>query len=210
MMDLDEMKAKWEQHDRQLAGSVRLNRQLLGVIQREGGQSRVRRAMWFTGVHAAAWVACIVALGGFLYAHLAAPRFLVPAAALDIYAIGFLIALIRQVAIGGRIEWGLPVAAVQKELEALRRVRIRTTQWAVLVGVVVWPAFAMVAAQALFGVDIYRVFGARWLAANALFGLVLVAVGLKFGRAWIIDDLAGRSLNEAAQFLAQLADFEAD
>ena len=210
MMDLDEMKARWAQHDRQLAESIRLNRQLLAAIQLEGGRSRVRRAARFTGFHAAAWAACIVALGGFLYAHLATPRFLVAAALLDVYSIGFLIALIRQVAISGRIDWGRPVAAVQKELGALRRVRVRTTQWAVLVGIVVWPAFAIVAAEALFGIDIYHAFGPWWLAANALFGLVLAAIGLKFGGAWLVDDLAGRSLNEAATFLAHLADFEAE
>jgi hypothetical protein len=208
MTDLEQMKAKWAEQDRQLGESIRLNRQLLGAIQLEGGRRRVRRVLGFTGIHAAAWGVCIVALGEFLYAHIGMARFALAAAALDVYAMGFLIALIRQMATGGRIGWGQPVASVQKRLEALRRVRVRTTQWAVLAGVVVWPAFAIVAAQALFGMDVYGMFGARWVAANALFGLVVAAAVWRFGGARIADDLAGRSLNEAGQFLARLAEFE--
>lgn len=126
MIDLDQMKETWTEHDRKLEENIRLNRQLLRTIQLKEGRSRLQRLLGLTAVHALMWVGCKVALGNFIYEHIG-PRFALSAVSLDLYAIGFLIALIRQMIIVGGIDYGQPITAIQKQLETVRILRIRTT-----------------------------------------------------------------------------------
>lgn len=220
MIDLDQMKEQWAQHDRKLEENIRLNRQLLTTIHLKEGRSRLQRLLGLTAAHALLWVGCVVALGNFIYEHVAVPRFALAAAALDLYAIGFLIALIRQMIIVGRIDYGQPITAIQKQLEAVRMLRIRTTQWGVLAGTVVWVPFLIVVSQAFFGLDIFRLFGTPWVTANLLFGLALIPLAIwaskkfrdRFTRSPLIQqlmkDLAGTNLNATVAFLAKLSEFE--
>ncbi len=219
-MDLDQMKAKWAEQDRKLDENMRLNRQILTGIQVKAGKSRVERVLAFTAVHAFLWVGCIVALGNFIYQHLAEPRFALAGAALDLYSIGFLIALIRQMAIAGRIDYGQPVTIIQKQVEAMRILRVRTIQWAVLAGTVVWAPFLIVVSRAFLGLDIYRLLGTRWVMANLLFGLALMPLAIWVSRKFhdritgspliqrMMKDLAGTNLNAAVTSLAAVAQFE--
>jgi len=220
MIDLDQMKKTWAEHDRKLEESVRLSRQVLRTIYLKAGRSRLRRLLGFTAAHALAWFCIIGALGNFIYNHRAAPRFALAAGAADVYAIGFLAALIRQMAMVRGIDYGQPVAAIQRQLEALRMLRIRTTQWGVLAGTVVWAPCLIVASEAFLGADLYRLFGIPWVTANLLFGLALIPLAIwcskKFGSRitgspllrQVMNDLAGNNLNAAAGFLAVLSEFE--
>jgi hypothetical protein len=220
MMDLDELKTKWAEQDRKIGESLRLNRLLLSEVRLNRSQSALRRAAWLTGLHAALWVVCLVALGNFGYGEIAEPRFVIAAAALGVYAIGMLNCLIRQVAMAGQIDYGEPVAAIQRKVEALRILRIRTTQWGVLIGLVAWVPFAIVVMKWLWDVDAYAVPGGVWLAANVAFGLAMIPLAVwvskKYGDRMerssagrrILRDLAGDNLNAAAAFLGTLAEFE--
>lgn len=215
-MNLDAMKAKWAEQDQ----NIHLNRQLLISLYLQSGNCRVQRLRAFTALHALAWFGCIVALGDFIYEHLANPHFALAAAAVDLYAIVFLSALIRQLAIAGRIDYLQPVTAIQKQLERVRILRIRTTQWAVLAGVVLWAPAFIVVAKACLEVDIYTLFGPTWVAANLLFGLTLIPVTLWLSKKFaarligssfmqqIMRDLAGHNLIAALDFLSTVARFE--
>ena len=148
------------------------------------------------------------------------PGSLVPAAVLHLYAIGNLIAAIRQITAALQIDHDKPIAAIQKQLEALRVLRIRTTQWALLGGILAWTPFVIVALKGFFGVDAYRGLDAGWLLANLLFSLVVVGLSIWLSRKYggrmnrrpmlqrIMNELAGYNLNSAAGFLASIAEFE--
>jgi hypothetical protein len=209
MIDLDGMKEKWSLQDVVIQMNVR------------DAESRAHRLMSFTGLHAAAWFVCIVALGRFLYAHIHEPHLVIAGAALDMYSIGSLIALIWQIVLVGRVDYGQPVTNIQKQLESVRLLRIRTTQWAVLVGFVVWAPFLMVVCQAWLRVDIYRVFGPAWVMINVLFGVALAPVAIMLSKylgariegaplvRQVMDDLAGKNLTDALAFLKMVSKFEA-
>jgi hypothetical protein len=219
MMDLDELRTRWTEHDQKLEAGIRLNRRILCTVQLGRTKSALNRLTVFTVLHAAMWVACIVGLGDFVYEHASSPRLAVAAASLDLYAVVFLSALIRQIAAVRRIDYGLPVARIQKQLEELRVMRIRTVQWGVLAGLVAWTPFAIVVLKAVLGVDLYQ-FGPAWVWTNLLFGLAAIPLAIwlskKFaGRAGrspflqgVMADIAGTSLNAAATSLAALAEFE--
>ncbi|SRR5216683_3495392 len=219
MMDLDEMKQKWAEQDRKLDESIRLNRELVNVAKLNGARSALQRMTVFLGMGAAVWFVITGALGSFIYDHIGNPALAVPAALLDLYAIGMLAATLRQIVAARSIDYGKPVAAIQPMLEALRILRIRTTQWALLGGMVVWAPFVIVAFSALTGVATY---GAAWLWTNVAFGLALIPVTLWVSRKYadrldgspfiqrLMNDIAGHNLNAAAAFIGRLSEFQGE
>jgi hypothetical protein len=217
MMDLDELKEKWTELDRKLDVNIRLNRQLLSATKLNQTRSSLKRLAVYMGLEAAAWFAIIVVLGNFIYEHISMAQFAVAGVALDVYSIVTLNFLIRQIALALRIDYGKPIATIQKQIEALRVLRIRTIQWGVLAGLVAWVPFMIVLFKGAFGVDIYE---AAWVWSNVAFGLALIPVAIwvskKFGdrmdRSPIIQglmkSLSGHNLNAAADFLMTLSKFE--
>jgi hypothetical protein len=217
MLDLDEVKKQWTQHDRKLEESIRLSRQLLSATALNRARSALQRLAASLSLEAVVWFAIVMAIGSFIYAHFGMLRFALPAAALDLYAIGMLATTIRQIVAAQQIDFSRPIAAIQKQLETLRVLRIRITQWALLAGAVVWAPFVIVAAKVFFGLHVYN---AAWLWANVLFGLALIPLAVwlskKFGdrvsRSPFIErvmkDIAGHNLNAARVFLERLSEFE--
>jgi hypothetical protein len=222
MMELDELKTQWQEHNRQLEKSLRLNRELLSAAKLKPAESALRRLALWAGLEAGMWFMIVVALGSFIAGHIRMPALLVSAAALAAMPIAIVIALIWQMAGALRIDFGQPVAAIQKRVESLRMLRIRTTQWAVLGGTLLWVPALAVAIQAIFGIDIYKSVDLRWLIMNVLFGAALFPAaiwaskkfGARMGRSPFIqrlmNDLAGKNLTAARGFLVKLREFESE
>jgi hypothetical protein len=230
MVEMDDLRKTWAEYDRKLDTNIRLSRQLLMATTLNRVRSPLRRLAFFLGLEVVGWGVIIVALGNFIYEHISMARFAVPAVALDLYSIGMLNSLIRQIALALQIDYGKPIATIQKQIEALRVLRIRTIQWGVLAGFVAWVPFMIVVFKAALGVDIYIViskvtsgmdiYEAAWLWSNVAFGLALIPLAIwlskkfgdRIGRFPMIQrfmkDLAGYNLNAAADFLATLSEFE--
>ncbi len=220
MLDLDEMKKQWDEHDRKLDESIRLNRQLLSTARLNGARSAMQRMAAFLGLEAAVQLAVVVALGSFIYEHIAMVRFAIPAAALDVFAIVILIAMVRQIALGLQIEYDKPIAVMQKQLEDLRVLRIRYIQGIFLTATLAWTPLLIVTLKGFWGLDAYKLFGTAFLVSNLLVGLAIIPLALwlsktfsdRMGRSPFIQrlmkDLAGYNLNAAAGFLATLSQFE--
>jgi hypothetical protein len=96
MTELDEMKAKWEAHDRQLEKSLRLNRELLIASKLKPAESELRRLATYSGLEATMWLVIVVVLGNFIAGHIRMPGLALSAVAVDLMSIGMLIALIRR------------------------------------------------------------------------------------------------------------------
>ncbi len=217
MFDLDEMKLMWAEHDRKLDESIRLNRQLLTAAKLSGARSSLQRLSVWLALESAVWLAIVMTLGNFLYQHFGAPILAVSAAMVDVYAIAMLSAAIRQLAAVRQIDYSGPIATIQQQLGSLRVLRIRTTQWALLAGVVAWAPFMIVMSELLFGFHSYSVI---WLCANIAFGLALIPLAIGLSRRFseraggypfiqsLMNDIAGRNLNVAAAFLKSLAEFQ--
>jgi hypothetical protein len=221
MIDLDAFQEKWAEQDRKLDVSIRLNRQLLLAANMNRLRSPLRRFAFFLGVEAFIGLAVTMILGQFIYEYWAEPRFVLPAVALHVWVIANVAVSIRQMAMALHIDYDEPIAAIQKQLESLRVLRIRVTQWALLTGQVVWwVPFLIVVLKGRWGVDAYRVFGGTVLAVNVLFGLAIIPLAIwvsrkfgdRMGRSPIIQrlmrELAGYHLNAATGFLATLSEFE--
>lgn len=217
MLDLDEMKIKWAEHDQKLDESIRLNWQLIKATNLSGARSTLQRMTRFLVLEALIWLAIVIALGSFIHGHIATPRFALPGGALDLFAISMLAATISQIVAAQRINYGQPIIAIQKQIESIRVQRIRTTQWGLLAGAVVWAPFAIVTSKVLFGISSYN---AAWLWANVLFGLALIPLTLWLSKKFrdrmsrspfiqqLMKDIAGDNLSAAGAFVARLSEFE--
>jgi hypothetical protein len=221
MMELDEMKQMWTEHDRKLDESIRLNKQLLTAANLDGARSALQRLMFFLSLGAVIWLAIVVALGNFIHEHVTTLRLALPAVASDLFAIGMLAATVAQLACIRQIDYGKPVTTIQRQLGRLRVLRIRTVQWGLLAGTVVWAPFLIVISKAFLGVrDFSAPWFWTWFWANVTFGLSLIPLALwlskRFGDRMerfpfvhrLMDDIAGRSLNEASDFLGAVTAFE--
>lgn len=219
-MDLDDLKQRWEDHDRKLDASLRLNARLLRASTLGKAETALRRLSWLLGCGLFLDFLIALWLGSFAADHAAEPRFLIPAAVLGAGVIALAIAAVRQLAAIGQLDYGEPIVALQRRLESLRLQRTRETQITLLLAPLVWTPLLIVVLKGLLGVDAYALLDGRWLAANVLFGLAVIPLALWAARRYadrcqgsplaqrLLRDLAGYNVNAAAGFLSALARFE--
>lgn len=222
-MELDAIKQKWAEQDRKLDTAIRLNLALLRATTMNRMQWPLRRFVFFTGLGVLIPLAGVMVLGSFIYHHWTEPRFALPAVVLHAWLIATMAASIRQMVMALQIDYDQPVAAIQKQLEAVRVLRIRVTRWTLLTGQLVWwMPFLIVALKGLLGVDAYQVLGPAYVAGNLAVGIVIIPLAIWVARKFahrpggsplmrrLSGDLAGYNLNAATGFLATLSAFESE
>jgi hypothetical protein len=210
-MELDELRAKWAEHDRKLETSIRLNRQLLRDNYTGRARFALRRLAALLGLGSISLLAVIVSLGAFIRNNFGMPRFVLPAVLLDILAIAALGTLNFQIGLALQIDYDQPVSTIQKRIEKLKRVRVRYVQGICLASALTWFPMFVIVLKAFLGVDVYRTFGLRWILWNVAWGLAVVPPGIwlvwKFGNR-MTDAIAGYNLGAASGFLKKLEQFE--
>lgn len=218
-MELETMKATWAEYDRKLDRSIRLNERVLLNLQIGRVRWPLRRFALLMGTGAMVLALMAATLGQFLYANWAEARFAAPAALLDAWVIAMLSASVRQFLMAVRIDYDQPVAGIQRQIEALRIVRTRVVQWAVLSGQFVWwMPFVIVAVKGWLGVDAYELLGMPFVLSNVVAGLAVIPLALwaarRFGARWsespVLRELAGYNLNAAASRLVMISAFETE
>ncbi len=113
-------------------------------------------------------VVVAAALGSFIHKNLGMPQMVWTAALLEVFAIAVLALLIVQIALALQTDYGQPIAAIQRRLEKLRKVRIRYIQGVCLAAALSWAPLFIVGMKAFLGVDVYRTFDRTWLVSNVL------------------------------------------
>jgi hypothetical protein len=208
MVEMDDLRRTWTEYDRKLDLNIRLSRELIRATNLDRVRSPLWRLAFFLGLESVVQLAVVVALGSFIYENFTMPRFALAGAALDVFAIAILAALIAQIAV------------IQKQLGDLRVLRIRYIQGIFLVATLVWTPLLIVALKGFWGLDAYRLFGSRYLVANVMLGLAIIPLAIwlskkfagRMGRSPLMQslmkDLAGYNLNAATSFLATIAEFE--
>lgn len=218
-MDIDTVKTLWQESNRKLEASMRLNTLLVTQSNLNRADAALRRLGRGITFEVVANLAAVFFLGWFAAGHVRELRFFVPAVLLDLYWIALVAGGVRQLVELRSLDYDEPVVAIVQRLQRLRLARIRTTLGILLLGPLMWVPLLVVGARAIFGVDIYAVTSPAWLAANALFGLAVIPLAIfiarRFGarlerRSWmraLADEIAGRSLTAALDDLAAIRRF---
>lgn len=219
-MDFDDLKQRWEDQDRKLDASLRLNASLVRTSALSKAKTAMRRLSLFLGIEVLLDFGLVLLLGSFLGDHWMEARFLLPAALLDLGLILLLIAGAHQWIALRNLDYSAPVLRIQKRMESLRMQRLRATKWTLLAAPLLWVPMLIVGLKGLLGVDAYLILPGGWLIANLLFGLAVIPLAVWISRRYadrmdrsplvqrLLRDLAGYNLNAAADFLSSLAQFE--
>ena len=219
-MELDDMKTAWRELDRRIDTGTERDRRIWKELKLEQTRSTLS---WLAGwplLELVIDILAVLLVGAFLAEHIHAARYAVPAIMLQVAAILKLSATIRQLAMIARIDYAAPVVAIQRQLAALRALRIRTTMWIFLLALLLWTPLAIVGAKALLGLDLYRAFGPLWIALNFALGVAVIPLTIWIARrhaGWfrnarflqqLADDIAGRSLTRATGHFDEITRFE--
>jgi hypothetical protein len=197
-----------------------LQTEILRELKLDKAASALRPVRWLLWLQLAAGVASAVLLGGFLGVHWRDPRFVIPALALDGAAVLMIAGAAGQLRRLESIDLTGPVVAMQGGLAAFAVARARHVRWYLLLVPALWTPFAIVALQGLFGFDVYRWFGARWIAANVAFSIALTPFLVWAARRHearirreglvksLADDITGRRLSLATRLFDEVIAFE--
>jgi hypothetical protein len=220
-MELDELQKRWATQDAQANRALGLSQRLVRATEFGAARSALERLRSGLLVELVLGAAALIGLGSFLASHFGDVRFALPAAVLDLAALGTFGATVRQRALAAEVDEDGPVVVSQRRLEALRVLRIRTTQVVLLLAPLLWTPLLVVGLRA-FGVDAYQVLGTAYLAANLAFGVAFAVLVLWASRRYgprlrgspllqrLARDIAGASLTEALRRLDSIAAFEAE
>jgi len=219
-MQLDDLKEAWAAHGTMMERSLAIDERLLReVLLRKVKFALAPHVIW-RAVEVAIGITALMATVSVLVAHAGEPRYLMIAGALSVFTLAmtamtaYLLVSILQLKYDG------PVATIQRTVERIKLAEYRVFKWALLGGVVMWLPVLLVLFEALTGVNALGRVNLAWLVANMLFGVAFLAIGQALSKKYVerrdltpwarrlVDALAGRPLQRAADHLAELATFE--
>ena len=218
-MELKELKDLWNESNRKLEANSRLDPLLFARWNLRKADTSLKRLARGITLELIVNLVGIFLLGCFAADHVGEPRFLIPAALLDVYAIALVVAEARHLFELRNLNYDESVVAIQGRLQRLRLARIRATMGTLLFAPLMWVPLLIVAMRGLFGIDIYAGPSPAWLAANVLFGLAVIPIAVVVARAFgprleratsirfLADEIAGRSLAAALEDLAAIRRF---
>jgi hypothetical protein len=216
-MELDDFQQRWLAQDRRIDEALRLNKRLWLRAELAAPRVSLRWVRVGALLNMLAGALCLLWTGAFIAANIHEPRFVVPAVALHLWLVAALATTIARFVKASAINYEAPVVTIQRQIEALRALTVRSTMWLFLFGVPIWfVPFCIVAMRSWFGVDLYRWFGGDVLlesfAWSVAGGVALWAVGRRVAR-WatgrrVARGVAGRYLTKAEDQIAAIAAFE--
>jgi hypothetical protein len=224
-MELDDLKAEWQAVserlttiERALQVPSRVRPPLNGGRQ-DGGLRLVHATLWY---EVTLGIVAMFLIGSYLGDQYATLRFALPAALLQLVAIGVFGVAAWQLATLHQLDYGAPILEVQQRIARLQRVRASANRLVLLASPLLWSLLVIVVPHALARFDVLAAFGGWWVAGNVALGVaVLGSVGWLHHRrpGWFVssplmralgEDLTGRRVAAAAARQVALARFAQD
>ena len=217
---LDALRAEWNVRDQYLDKVMQDTIWKVSSLRSEKAKEDIRRSVNVErGVEVFAGIFAILFLGAFNFEHWLQWEFFVPGAALQMWVtVMFMFGVKQRVALQG-LDFGLPVAILQGQIEQLAMARMRIFKWAFLTGQIVWYIpFLLVVFKGVFGVDLFMLspFMPTFIEINLIGGVLAIPVLLWLGAVvkrsqarWpamrrAIDSLTGRDIAMARAFVESL------
>ena len=204
-MELDELKAAWQQHHKALAENTRINIELYKAVKINQAKSELRKPIVYEMVSVAVLFAfALYVFGSSLRIH-DQLRFSVPGFAASVIALIYLIFSILKIRRSQKIEYyGTPVVQLQEAITHLhmRILRLRKFELILLV------PFIVTALPILFiavhGIDLYV--HAGWFIFEIV---VAIGVGVPL-TIWLNRHLYDKKIEAAKRMLSDLQHFKSE
>lgn len=204
-MELHELEQAWNGLDQRLARQDLQLRELRHGYGLQAARSRLQRVSLGQLAQLAVGVVVVLWAGSYWADHWGAAHLVSYGIAIHLYGLALAISAGLQLARLRRLTPGQPVLEVQRELLALRRLRIRSERILLVLGFVIWVPVVFVIAHAA-GIDVWQHSPGNVL-FNLAVGIALSALALWWTHRYrerFERDAAGRSLRAAEQELAEL------
>ncbi len=210
-MEMNELEKAWNGLNARLESQgVRLQQ-----IQRRQGISSARARLRLVSlgqiVQLAIGIGMVFLAGNYWFNHLGQTHLMVYGVAIHLYGLGLLISSALQLTRLVQLDYRQPVLEVQRQLLAIRRLRVGSDRALLICGFLVWVPIVCIALRVV-GWDV-------WLTSptTVLWNLG-VSAGLAAFAAWLMHrfrgsferDAVGHSLREAEAEFAELAQAERD
>ena len=219
-MELDELKSAWSSVNRRLDEMQEQQNALQNMAldaQTKKSANALRREPIF---ELAVAILTVIWSGNFLWENLAAfqrsPFSALPVGMLHALAIVTIGLSVRQLITIASLDYSQPILDTQVKIASIRSLRVRSTQWLMLIGLPLWVLIPIIAGQAIVGVGFIHAIDKGWLVANLVFGVAAAAAIVYAARRLRdrssvfqkIDDLiAGTAIAKAQRLLADVQGF---
>ena len=220
---LADLRREWRERDQKLDAAIQLNNQLLSQSLLNKNLTEIKKIGFASAFELMSWIPCIILLGIFNARHFLDWKFFIPGVLLQAWVTIMPIISLRQRAALQAVDFGQPVVGLQREIATLKMHRVVTFKWAFLTGQIIWwVPFAIVFFKGILGVNLYA--QSDWLnnymAWNIVVGVLLIPILIWLAKHisprlqtanWFqkfTDEIAGRDIQTAKQFLGKLESFE--
>lgn len=222
-LTIEDLRSEWNERDRKLDESIRINTWLLRESYWEKHRSKIGIAGLGGWLEVLFSIPALIFFGWFISRHFDQPKFLLPALMLQVWTVTMLVLGIRQRGALRSMDYGRPVMELQRQIEVIKITRLGVFKWAFLTGQILWwTPFVIVLFKGLLDIDLYAAseFMPIVLAWNIAFGLAFIPIAIWASRrlvgrlgasprfARFTDTIAGYDLAVARKFLEKLARFE--
>jgi hypothetical protein len=222
-MELEELKANWATANRRL-DQVQAVQVALAKNELKGrGRSAANRLRVEPIFELAISGMAVLWAGNFLAANFAKvqqwPVAAMPALALYPLAIATIWSSVTQLRISSELDYSEAIVDTQAKIASLKKVRVRSTQAMLLLGIPLWFLFPILLAQAMIRFEIALAVSPQWMLGNLVFGGIFSAGAVWAARragpgsrffGGINRILAGDAVAEAEKRLREIAEFNID
>ncbi len=160
----------------------------------------------------------LITIGGFVADNLndlqRVPLTAIPALIVFALCIFTINVSVRQLILSSELDYAKPMVETQLILAKLRKLRVRSTQWIFVSAFVLWFVFPILLGQMLISPKFMLAMNPAWIVGNIIFGLLMVPainwimMKSRYSKS-IQDELAGKDVREAEEFMSQLREFQA-
>lgn len=220
-MELQELQNIWAEYDRKLDKNLQMNMQLLKQLKFDRAKSKLSKLFYLKMIELLMLIPAILYLGNFAADNWRIPQFSLPATAIGLLFILFLVYVIKQLVIIRQVDMGFDnaVAPIQKKIEQLKLSIVIYVRY-ILILFPLYPLLLLLAGKMIFNVDFMEPAHKAYFLSNVAFDIILLPLAL-----WLINKLSSKNINStvaktllmgsgwyqanaAYQFLGEIEDFE--
>ena len=191
IMELEELKNRWNEFDNKLEKSLQLNKQLLNKINLDKAKNKLRTLLIYKLLEMGVLVYVIYYLVNFTIKNIDSPQFSISALILIFFGVMGYISDIRQISVIIRLRTDKAddITSKQKNLTTLKLLIVNYVKWALL-SIPFFPVWIVLIPKIFLNFDIYSSSMNLWWWMNIGLGILFIPFVL-----WIFRQLSKKNIN---------------